>query len=74
MNDANGRFYLDGNALKVKNGAALDFESPDALMVTIKATDGVGRTTTRNLKMNMQRDTTQRDLAVACRPRTAPHR
>ena len=39
VNDANGRFYLDGNALKVKNGAALDFESPDALMVTIKATD-----------------------------------
>ena len=42
IDDAGGLFYLDGNALRVADGAQLDFESATQHTVVIGATDGTG--------------------------------
>ena len=42
VDDANGRFYLDGNTLKVADGATLDFEVATSHTVRVSATDGTG--------------------------------
>ena len=42
IDDAGGLFYLDGNTLRVADGAQLDFESATQHTVVIGATDGTG--------------------------------
>ena len=42
IDDASGLFYLDGNTLRVADGAQLDFESATQHTVVIGATDGTG--------------------------------
>ena len=42
IDDAGGLFYLDGNTLRVADGARLDFESATEHTVVIGATDGTG--------------------------------
>ncbi len=42
VDDADGRFHLDGNQLKVANGALLDFEAATSHTVEVGATDGTG--------------------------------
>ncbi len=42
VDDANGLFYLDGNTLKVADGATLDFEAATTQTVRVSATDGTG--------------------------------
>ncbi len=42
VDDANGLFYLDGNTLKVADGATLDFEVATSHTVRVSATDGTG--------------------------------
>ncbi|WP_316015727.1 beta strand repeat-containing protein [Roseobacter sp. HKCCA0434] len=45
--DADGRFVLDGNALRLADGAALDFEDVSTFTVELRATDLAGNVATR---------------------------
>ena len=42
IDDADGLFYLDGNALRVADGATLDFETATSHTVRVSASDGTG--------------------------------
>lgn len=54
LNDAGGRFSLTGgNSLVVNNGSAIDFDQQTSHIVTVKATDANGASTSRNIKITV---------------------
>ncbi|MBW4681149.1 MAG: FG-GAP repeat protein [Microcoleus vaginatus WJT46-NPBG5] len=44
LNDANGRFLIDGNQLKVADGSLLDFETNASHNISVRVTDAEGNT------------------------------
>jgi hypothetical protein len=53
INNAGGRFTLDGNKLLVAQGNRLDFETNKNHLIEVKATDRAGLSLTKNLTINL---------------------
>jgi Ca2+-binding RTX toxin-like protein len=53
INNAVGRFTLDGNKLLVAQGNRLDFETNKNHLIEVKATDKAGLSLTKNLTINL---------------------
>jgi Ca2+-binding RTX toxin-like protein len=53
VDDAGGRFVLDGNVLRVANGLILDFEQSSLHQITVRATDGGGQTLDKVLTVSV---------------------
>ncbi len=64
---SNDNFVIDGNQIKVKTGATLDFESDQSHSVNITVTDGAGNTYTEtiSLSVNDLNDNTPTDIALS---------
>jgi Ca2+-binding RTX toxin-like protein len=54
VDNAGGRFIVEGNAIKVADGARIDFEQMRELQVTVRADDGWGRTTDRVFQIGVR--------------------
>jgi hypothetical protein len=54
LDDAGGRFVLDGNAVRVASGAALDYESATSHEVRVSVTDGSGLSHEETLAIAVQ--------------------
>lgn len=52
-NDAGGRFYLDGNQLRVAQHASLDFEAAASHTIEVGATDGTGPLLTQTITIQV---------------------
>ena len=53
LDDAGGRFSLDGNQLLVADGAAIDFETATSHTVMVQVTDSGGSTVTKSLTIDV---------------------
>jgi Bacterial Ig-like domain/Putative Ig domain/Cadherin domain len=53
VNNANGRFVIVGNELRVANGSLLDFEANTAHQITISSTDKGGLTVTQQFTIQV---------------------
>ena len=53
LNDANGRFALDGDQIVVADGSLLDFETNTNHNITVRSTDGGGETVEQQLTINV---------------------
>ena len=53
IDDANGRFAIEGNTVVVLNGAAIDFERQKTQTVTVRATDQGGKFMETTLMINV---------------------
>ena len=53
LNDANGRFALDGDQIVVADGSQLDFESNQTHNITVRTTDGGGESFNQQLTINV---------------------
>ena len=53
MDDAGGRFVIEGNQLKVKDGTLLDFETASNHAVTVTATDAAGAAVEKVLSVDV---------------------
>jgi len=71
LNDAGGRFVLNGNVLKVKQGTKLDYEQASSHEITVRVTDKLGLTLDKTFTIDltdvaneMAVGTTGRDIFV----------
>ncbi|GGA41024.1 cadherin domain-containing protein [Okeania sp. KiyG1] len=53
LNDANGRFALDGDQIVVADGSKLDFESDETHNITVRTTDDGGESFNQQLTINL---------------------
>jgi VCBS repeat-containing protein len=53
INDAGGRFVIDGNQIKVADGTLLDFESNTNHTIQVRVTDSAGNTFVKNFVINV---------------------
>jgi len=63
LDDADGRFVLDGNAVRVAPGAALDYESATSHEIRVSVTDGAGLSHQETLAIAVQ-DLAEKLVAV----------
>ena len=63
LNNAEGRFVIDGSQLKVANGDLLNFEASSNHLITIQTTDGVGLSLTKDFKIDLN-DLNEAPIAV----------
>ncbi|NEO11491.1 MULTISPECIES: cadherin domain-containing protein [unclassified Moorena] len=54
LNDAQGRFKIDGNQLQVKNGSLLDFDVNNTHQIKIRTTDSGGESYDKTFSINVQ--------------------
>ncbi|MCA0433104.1 MAG: hypothetical protein LCH46_07550 [Proteobacteria bacterium] len=53
LNDAGGRFKIDGNVLEVNNGLLLDYEQAKTHTITVQVTDSDGLTFSKNFTISV---------------------
>ena len=53
LNNAGGRFSLNGNRIEVANGVALDFEQATSHTIQVQVSDGIGAPLVQNLTINV---------------------
>jgi Ca2+-binding RTX toxin-like protein len=53
LNNAGGRFSIDGNKLKVANGSLFNFESATSHTIRVRTTDSGGKTFEKNLTVGV---------------------
>ena len=54
LDNAGGRFAINGNKLVVANGGLLDFEKQTSHDVVVRVTDAGGKSTTKTVTVQLQ--------------------